>query len=591
MASVPANPPSGGLAGLTYPTGVARAGTRRIGDVVVELGMADREVVEAGVADARQTGRPLGQVLVEKEAITTEELARALAERNGLPFVDLDAFDVDRAAAGLLSTSQARRYQAIPICFLDDHTILIATSNPANVVVLDDITIAVGYEGRLAMTSPESLEELIGRIGWTFESPEDIAEPEVDPEFNNVIELRESAEQAPVVRLVHGIIADAVTRGASDIHFDPRDGDMRVRQRIDGVVADTSNVPASLVAGLVSRIKIMANLDIAERRVPQDGRMSLVIDNRTVDLRVSTLPIMRGESVVIRILDRDRGVVALDDLGLGTEERARLDRAIGRVHGAILVTGPTGAGKTTTLYAALRQVNTPDRTIIAIEDPVEYELDGLKQIQVNVRAGLTFASGLRSMIRSDPDVIMVGEIRDRETAQIAIESALTGHLVFSTLHASDAPVAAARLIEMGIEPFLVASGVQCVVAQRLARRLCPDCRAPVRVPAADLRQEGAGAHEGDMDAFEAVGCARCHQTGYRGRTGIFEVMADRRRDPLAHPQARLGGPDRRGCPARWHAHPLRGRPRQGQAAASPPCRRCCASWAASPFLATRLLSP
>jgi type IV pilus assembly protein PilB len=499
-----------------------------MGDVVVELGFADRDTVEQAVAEARASGRPIGQVLVASGTVSSEQLSRALAERNNLPFVDPEIFEVDKGAASLVSTSQARQYQAIPIRFVDERTILIATSNPANLVGLDDIAIITGYNGRLAMSSPEKLEALIDRVARSSDPlyEEDQA-PAPDhapaPEQSNVIELRESADEAPVVRLVHSLIADAVTRGASDIHFDPRDGDMRVRQRIDGIVADSTTVPADMVPGLVSRIKIMAELNIAERRIPQDGRMRLTIDGRSVDLRVSTLPIMRGESVVLRILDKEQGFVDLDRLGLGPGERARLEHAIRQVQGAVLVTGPTGAGKTTTLYAALDAVNTPERTLIAIEDPVEYELDGVKQVQVNPKTGLTFASGLRSMIRSDPDVMMVGEIRDRETAQIAIESALTGHLVFSTLHTSGAPMAPARLIEMGIEPFLVASGVQCVVAQGLARRLCEACRSPVRIAAAELEQSGLS-QLGDLDAFGPVGCPHCRNTGYLGRIGIYEVM-------------------------------------------------------------------
>ncbi len=524
MSSVTHAPPPGDLpAGLISPSGRARSEGSRIGDVVVELGFADRDTVEHAVAEARASARPLGQVLVTSGAVSSEQLSRALAERNNLPFVDLEVFEVDKGAASLVSTQQARHYQAIPIRFLDERTILIATSNPANLVGLDDIAIITGYNGRLAMSSPEKLEAVIDQIAGKSD-PLYEEDPSPAPDQSNVIELRESADQAPVVKLVHGLIADAVTRRASDIHFDPRDGDMRVRQRIDGIVADSTTVPASLVPGLVSRIKIMAELNIAERRIPQDGRMRLTIEGRFVDLRVSTLPIMRGESVVLRILDKDQGFVDLDHLGMGPGERARLEHAIRQVQGAVLVTGPTGAGKTTTLYAALDAVNTPERTLIAIEDPVEYELDGIKQVQVNPKAGLTFASGLRSMIRSDPDVMMVGEIRDRETAQIAIESALTGHLVFSTLHTSGAPMAPARLIEMGIEPFLVASGIQCVVAQGLARRLCEACRSPVHVTAAELERSGLGSHPGDLDAFEPVGCLHCRGSGYLGRIGIYEVM-------------------------------------------------------------------
>ena len=510
-------------AGLTPPSGRTSTENARIGDIVVALGFTDRETVERAVVEARESRRRLGEVLVGAGAVTSEQLARSLAERNALPFVDLETFEVDRGAASLISAAEASRYQAIPICFLAEETLLIATSNPANLVGIDDIRIITGYNCRLAMTSPESVKALIDQVG-RLSDPLHEVKPNSEPEQSKVIELRESAEQEPVVKMVNAVIAEAVGRGASDIHFDPRDGDMRVRQRIDGLVSDLSTVPAGLVPGLVSRIKIMAELNIAERRLPQDGRIGLTLDGRYVDLRVSTLPIMRGESVVLRILDKDRGVIDLDHLGIGNDERARLEHAINQVHGAILVTGPTGAGKTTTLYATLSEVNTPERTVIAIEDPVEYELDGVKQVQVNSTAGLTFASGLRSMIRSDPDVIMVGEIRDRETAQIAIESALTGHLVFTTLHTSGAPLAPARLIEMGIEPFLVASGIQCVVAQGLARRLCEECRTPVHITATELEQSGLGFYGADIDAYEPVGCLRCRRTGYDGRIGIYEVM-------------------------------------------------------------------
>jgi type IV pilus assembly protein PilB len=297
---------------------------------------------------------------------------------------------------------------------------------------------------------------------------------------------------------------------------------MRVRYRVDGVVIDTTTVPRQLVGGLISRVKIMANLDIAERRLPQDGRIGLSVDGRHVDLRVATLPVVRGESVVMRILDKEKGIVDLDQLGMEPADRKRFDAALQATHGAILVTGPTGSGKTTTLYAGLTTVNTPEKTIITVEDPVEYELVGVKQVQVNLKTGLTFAAGLRSMVRADPDIIMVGEVRDRDTAQIAIESALTGHLVLTTLHTNDAPLAAARLIEMGIEPYLVASGVECVVAQRLVRRLC-ECKAEVELSVELLRDQGFECENG-FKAYEPVGCVRCNHTGYRGRLGLYELM-------------------------------------------------------------------
>ena len=343
-----------------------------------------------------------------------------------------------------------------------------------------------------------------------------------------MIELRESADEAPIVKLVHAVIADAVRRGVSDVHFEPSGHDMRVRFRVDGVVFDSTTVPRHLIAGLISRIKIMAELDIAEKRVPQDGRIGLSVDGNYVDLRVATLPTVRGEAVVMRVLDSRAIVMDLDGLGMdqaGTVNAS--SRALRQTHGAILVTGPTGSGKTTTLYAALIELNTPDKTLVTVEDPVEYELEGIKQVQVHPKAGLTFATGLRALLRSDPDVVMVGEIRDPETAQIAIESALTGHLVMTTLHANDAPLAAARLVEMGIEPYLVTSSVACVVAQRLVRRLC-ECKTPVKLSKATLEENG----------FEA---ARGLERVEPGR--LRQLRPDRLQGP--HGPVRGAGDDRR----------------------------------------------
>ncbi|MEA2454813.1 MAG: type pilus assembly protein PilB [Thermoleophilaceae bacterium] len=519
MSESPAAPagafPVPGLRPPTQRTGAKR----RIGDVIVHLGFAERELVEKVVDEGRANGIPLGQSLIDAGIVDSNQLAQALAERNGLDYVDLNQFEVDQGAANLIDAAKARRYQTIPISFLGEQTVLVATADPANVLALDDIAMATGYEVRRAVASPEDIEGLISQLSRLGDAVEELEDEDTAAE---VIELRDQADEAPVVKLVHSVIADAVRRGASDIHFEPRASDMRVRYRIDGVVMDTTTVPRQLVAGLISRVKIMANLDIAERRVPQDGRIGLSVDGRHVDLRVATLPVVRGESIVMRILDKDAVVMDLDVLGMGENDRKRIDQALRSTHGAILVTGPTGSGKTTTLYAGLTTVNTPDKTIITVEDPVEYELTGVKQVQVNPKTGLTFAAGLRSMVRADPDVIMVGEVRDKDTALIAIESALTGHLVLTTLHTNDAPLAAARLVEMGIEPYLVASGVTCVVAQRLVRRLC-ECKKEVDLSKDVLAGQGFDVEEG-FKGYEPVGCVRCNHTGYRGRLGIYEVM-------------------------------------------------------------------
>ncbi|HEY1359343.1 MAG TPA: ATPase, T2SS/T4P/T4SS family [Thermoleophilaceae bacterium] len=505
--------------GLTPPT--PHSGAKpRIGDVIVALGYADRETVDKAVEASHEQKRPTGQILLETRAIDSRQLAHALADRSGFDFVDLDTYTVDMGAANLIDMAAAKRFRSVPIAFLDQDRLLVATADPANVLAVDDIAMSTGYEVRMAVASPEDIEALVGQLSRLDQSISEVEEEAEDEA--QVIELRESADEAPVVKLVHSVIADAVNRGASDIHFDPRDGDMRVRFRVDGVVNDSTTVPRALVPGLLSRIKIMAELDISERRIPQDGRVGFTVDNRKVDIRVATLPVVRGEAVVMRILDKGRVVMQLDRLGMHVDDRERFHHAIKQSHGGVLVTGPTGSGKTTSLYAALHEINTPDKTIITIEDPVEYELEGVKQVQVNNRTGLTFAAGLRSMVRSDPDIIMVGEIRDKETAQIAVESALTGHLVLSTLHTNDAPMAAARLIEMGIEPFLVASGVECVMAQRLARRLC-DCKEPTKISPERLAENGFEGTE-EIDACEPGGCVRCGGTGYKGRVGLYEVM-------------------------------------------------------------------
>jgi type IV pilus assembly protein PilB len=378
-----------------------------------------------------------------------------------------------------------------------------------------------GYEVRVAVAPPDDIASLVSRL----DRLEDVVgEGEVVEEGEDeVVALHETADDAPVIKLVNQIVAQAVERGASDIHLAPDGRETRVRFRVDGVLADITTVPRKMAAGVVSRIKIMAELNIAEKRLPQDGRIGLVIEGRHVDLRVVTLPSVHGEGVVLRVLDKATVVVELDKLGMADPERERFEHACHETHGAVLVTGPTGSGKSTTLYAALKMLNTPEKNIITVEDPVEYEMEGLTQVQVASKVGLTFAMGLRSMVRADPDIIMVGEIRDRETAQIAVESALTGHLVLSTLHTNDAPSAITRLIEMGIEPFLVASALECIVAQRLARMLCPGCKKRTIISEQVLRDSGYKAIV-ELEAYEPVGCRRCGGSGYRGRIGLYEVM-------------------------------------------------------------------
>ena len=504
--------------GVLHPT--RRGGSPRfLTDVIVELGLVSRERVDEAIATARSSGSSPEQVLLSAGVLEQDGYARALAERYGLDYLDLSVFQVDMAAANLISVASAKRYDAAPVSFVNERTLLVAMVDPSNVLAVDDIAIMTGYEVRAAVTTRDDLTDLLNR----FSRMGDVVQEEEQEEQPEVVELHESAEDAPIVKLVNQLIGQAVDQAASDLHLSPDGRDLRVRFRVDGVLHDITLVPRRMVAGVVSRIKIMAELDIAERRLPQDGRVSMSVDGHKVDLRVVTLPSVHGEAVVIRILDKESVVMELDKLGMSDPEYKRFAHAFNQAHGALLVTGPTGSGKSTTLYAALGVINTPDKNIITIEDPVEYDLEGITQIQINPRAGLTFANGLRSMMRADPDVIMVGEIRDRETAQIAVESSLTGHLVFSTLHTNDAPTAITRLIEMGIEPFLVGSAIECVVAQRLARMLCAHCKKRTIISAQVLRENGFNAHL-DMEAYEPVGCRRCSGTGYRGRIGLYEVM-------------------------------------------------------------------
>jgi type IV pilus assembly protein PilB len=521
LAESPVPAPDQHVPGLTEPTNRGRS-PRFIGDIVVDLGYASRESVEAAIAESRANGRRTGEVLVERGVLTPDQLARVVAERFGVDQLDLGIFKVDMSAANLLPSSSAKRYGAVPVRIIDDRTLLVAMIDPGNVLAVDDISLMSGYEVRAAVAPEQDINALIQRLNTLDDVV--VAEAIDDEGGAEVVDLRESAADAPVIKLVNSLIGQGVEQGASDIHFEPVDGDLVVRYRIDGVLSEATRVPRRLVAGVISRIKIMAELDIAERRVPQDGRVALNIDGRGVDVRVATLPLVGGESAVMRVLDKDGAVIDLDRLGMVDPERERFVKAFTRPHGAVLVTGPTGSGKTTTLYGALQMLHTPDKNIITIEDPVEYELSGVKQMQVNTKAGLQFATGLRSMMRADPDIIMVGEIRDRETAQIAVEAALTGHLVLSTLHTNDAPGAVARLIEMGVEPFLVASAVECVVAQRLGRRLCEACKKPVKVEGHIVREHGFHTDAYEIEVFEPGGCSRCGGTGYKGRIGLYEVM-------------------------------------------------------------------
>jgi type IV pilus assembly protein PilB len=512
-----------GRVGITSPT---RRGSssRFLTDVIVDMGLVARARVDEAIAASRSSGTTPERVLVDEGALSNDGLARALAERYGLDHLDLGVFQVDMGAANLVTTAAAKRYQAVPVAYVDKRTLLVAMTDPSNVLAVDDIAIMTGYEVRVAVAAPEDIVALISRLDRLDDAVAGAELTESEAEAQEVVDLHETDDDAPVIKLVNQIVAQAVEQGASDVHITPDGKETRVRFRVDGVLSDVTTVPKRMGPGVVSRVKIMSELDISERRLPQDGRVGLTVDGRHVDLRVVTLPSVHGESIVMRILDKDSVVMKLEKLGMGDEDRERFEHAFHQTHGAVLVTGPPGSGKSTSLYAALQALNTPEKNIITVEDPVEYQVEGITQVQVSPKAGLTFATGLRAMVRADPDVIMVGEIRDHETAQIAVESALTGHLVLSTLHTNDAPSAITRLIEMGIEPFLVASALDCVLAQRLVRTLCSHCKQRTIISAEVLRQNGYKALV-DLEAYEPKGCRRCGGSGYRGRAGIYEVMS------------------------------------------------------------------
>jgi type IV pilus assembly protein PilB len=524
-STAPQIEPQGGVPGLTPPLAAGR-NSGFVTDVLVDLGYVDETRAREAIELARTAGKPPERLLLEQGAITGDQLSRAVAERYGLNHIDLSIYQVDMAAANLIPVGTARRYRAVPVGFADRETLLVAMADPTNVLAVDDIQIATALDCRVAVAAGEDIEALIGRLN-TLQSAvsEAVSDGEAsgEEELAEVADMEVGAEDAPVVKLVYSVLGQAVGEGASDVHFEPDEGDMRVRFRIDGVLREAAHVPKRMVNAVVSRVKIMSDLDIAEKRVPQDGRVSVTVEDRRVDLRVTTLPTQRGEGATIRILDKENAQRTLDELGMDGSARAGFETAFHGAYGAVLVTGPTGSGKSTTLYAALQELNQVEKNIITIEDPVEYRLNGVNQINVNRKAGLDFATGLRSILRADPDIVMVGEIRDGETARIAIEAALTGHMMLTTLHTNDAPGAIIRLSKMGIEPFLTASAVDCVVAQRLARKLCAHCKRRTIIPAQALTDAGlrVGA---EIEAYEPVGCGRCNQSGYKGRVGLYSVM-------------------------------------------------------------------
>jgi type IV pilus assembly protein PilB len=503
----------------------------QLGVVLVKSGIITIDQLGQALGRAKERGVNLARVLIEDKLLTEEQFVGTLAEQLGLEFVDLATYPVDPAAAALVSESLARRYLAMPIGWWEGR-LIVAMADPSNVFAIDDIRTLTGAEVRQVVVTAEAVTAAINKYYRKDSEAEHVSaeaaanSAPMDDDRDRLTNIREVREDAPIVRLVNLLISQAITDHASDIHVEPTGKDVRIRYRIDGVLHEVMRSPRNIQNGMISRLKVMADINIAERRIPQDGRISTTIDGRQVDLRVATLPTVNGEKVVMRILDKNQAELRLSELGFEPSNMRRYEESYNKPYGTILVTGPTGSGKTTTLYATLNILNLVSKNVITVEDPVEYQLDGINQIQVNNKAGLTFASALRTILRSDPDIILIGEIRDRETATIAVEAALTGHLVLSTIHTNDAATTPNRLIEMGVEPFLVGSALDCIVAQRLARKLCERCKQPFAVEKDKL--EGLG---WDVDElvipdhfYRSVGCQVCGKTGYAGRFAVQEVL-------------------------------------------------------------------
>ena len=504
----------------------------RLGELLIKKGLITPEQLERALDEQRAMGQGVGRTLVTMGALTELQLHTTLAQHYGVPFLPAEHYPDKPIRVPSIPLKYMKEYGFAPLK-AEDSTLTIVMADPSNTSVINELKIAADVKTIKVYLGTESdiagaIERYYGddatTIGEIVESvPIEGEEWEASEGDHDISHLRDMALEAPVIRIVNLLVTRAIESGASDIHIEPFEGDLKVRYRIDGILHDVESPPKRLQAAIISRVKIMAKLNIAERRLPQDGRIKLKVRGRDIDLRVSTIPTLSGESVAMRILDRASLVLSLTDLGFSPPTQRQFEALIRRPYGIILVTGPTGSGKTTTLYGALDKINTPEKKIITIEDPVEYQLGGINQIQVKPAIGLTFANGLRSIVRQDPDIIMVGEIRDPETAEVAIQSALTGHLVFSTVHTNDAAGAITRLLDMGMEHYLLASSILAILAQRLVRLICQRCRR-VQPTLPEMLHETWVPSTEPLVAYEGVGCEACGQTGYRGRIGIFELL-------------------------------------------------------------------
>lgn len=511
---------------------MAKKQKKSLGEMLVGQGVISEKQWEDAKAEEKKTGQPLRKVLIKLGIITEEDMVNFIAEEMDIPRIELNSYLIDSKIIDLIPEALARKYQLIPFLKIGN-SLNCAMLDPLNIFALDEIRIKTGLTIEPAVATETEIKKALDQHYTVKGTMEDVIksldEEKLGVKEGEEVELKKLQgiiEEPPVIKLVNMMVMEAVRERASDIHIEPEEEILSIRFRIDGILHEQNSPSKHFQSAIISRIKILANLDIAERRKAQDGRFQMKIENRQIDIRVSCVPTIYGENVVMRLLDTSSVILGLEQLGFSKTTLERYKRLLGYSHGIILVTGPTGSGKTTTLYASLNIISTPEKNIITIEDPVEYRLAGIRQIQVNPKADLTFANGLRSILRQDPDIIMVGEIRDLETAEIAIQAALTGHLVFATLHTNDAPGAITRLVNMGVEPFLVASSVIGILAQRLVRIICKDCKESDQLSTNELQLKDLGleAESGKLKAFRGKGCAKCMNTGYKGRTGIYELV-------------------------------------------------------------------
>ncbi len=496
-----------------------------LGVLLIRKGKISEEQLAQALVEKERSGRRIGDVLVDHGWATTGDLARALAEQYNLEFVEILETPIEPEVTKLLSERFVRRFRALPVKYLAKNSVLVAIADPTDIASLDDVKLALGINLKFCLADSSDLDQAIDHVYTQRPALRIVDESiELDEELEEELDLSViTGDAAPAVMLVNQIIAQAIQDRASDIHFEPQERKMTVRVRIDGVARELASVPKTMQQAVISRLKVMGQLDIAERGLPQDGRCAVHLASEPIDLRIAVLPIAHGEKVTIRILQRSSTRVSLLELGMSEQAHRVFQRAIDQPFGCVIACGPTGAGKTTTLYAALEHLNTDERVITTIEDPVEYEIAGVAQVQANFKRGLTFARGLRTILRSDPDVLLVGEIRDAETAEIAVQAALTGHLVLTTLHTQTAASAFARLQDMGVAPFMLANAINCVVSQRLVRKLCPSCRSESTPNAAERAELGIAKAQ-TTAIYRARGCKHCSETGFFGRTAIYEVL-------------------------------------------------------------------